>query len=480
MTRRRMGTFASITAVGLATGFAWAAGSRLNAGLPERLLDRSTTRIAQASGDGANPGRLRRVAQRPQVSDDDVGLTPLDTFLQVYQLVKQNYVDRLPDDRKMTHGAIRAMLADLNDPNSRFLEPAEREALDNEARGRYAGIGAPVSILARKRDGHTEHKIVIVAPLPGSPAEKAGLRPGDVVTHVDGKWVLGSDPFVAANRVLQRVKARDADEEDLQKAVEAAQQRVRGGMTLVQAQKKLTTGQDAKHTLTVQRAGVKDPVKVEVTTAVTEVAPLVARTLPGGVGYIKLNVLTEKSAAAFKQALADLPRQPGLVLDLRGNPGGLLQPAVEIGAQLTRGGNLFVEMGPQNKRRAVTTPVAQNRATRPIVVLVDRGTAALAEALAASLRDKGVGTLLGGRTFGDAMVQTLYALPDGSAYTLTTGKLLSPGGTSWHGAGLTPQLAVAGSTPEDQVLTRAVSVLKNRANVAAAARGRASADAARR
>lgn len=399
---------------------------------------------------------------------DDVGMDPLETFMQVHRLVKEMYVDKLPDDRKMAHGAIRAMLADLNDPNSRFLESEEREALEAESRGRFAGIGAALSVIGHKRDGYTEHKITVMAPLPGSPAEKAGLRPGDVITDVDGKWVLGADPAIAVNRIFKRVQSRDADEDELEKAVEAAQARVKGGMTILAAQKKLVLGQNEKRTVTIQRAGVKEPIKREMTTAITQVDPVTAKVLPGGVGYIRLTAFTEKSAAAFKTALASLPAQPGLVLDLRGNPGGLLLPVKEIAQSLTNGGNLFVEVGPGGKRRSVAAPRAKTPVARPVVVLVDRGTASSAEVLAATLRDKKTGTLVGAKTFGDAQVQTLYPLPDGTGYTLTTGKLQGPGGTQWQSVGLTPGVAVAQAASEEQVIHRAVTVLKNRGHVAVA------------
>jgi carboxyl-terminal processing protease len=400
-----------------------------------------------------------------------VGTKQLDTFMAVHQLVKEYYVDKLPDGSKMSHGAVRAMLATLNDPNSRFLEPAERAALDSEARGRFAGIGAALAIVPQKRDGYTEYKITVVAPMPGSPAEKADLRPGDVITGVDGKWVLGSDPFLQANRVIKRYQVRDADEDEVTKAIEAAEARVRGGIGLGGAQKKLTMGEGEKRTLSVQRLGAKDPLKVELTTAATQVDPLVAKTLPGGVAYVKINAFTEDSGTRFKEALAGLPKQPGLLLDLRGNPGGLLDPAKSIAAQLTRGGTVAVAVGPGKRRSTISVP-ASNGAAPPVIVLVDKGTASTAEMLAATLKDKGVGTLVGSRTFGDALAQTLYPLPDGSAFTLTTGKILSPTGTDWQRVGLAPGVAVAGGTPEEQVIAKAVSVLRDRAHVASAGRGR--------
>ncbi len=472
MTKPRGGTLAFLTVVGLATGAAFAAGSHLRARYVDYLQRRPSMQLAQAKPDGAGFRPARPQPQdrgrrgRNAGQADEVGLEPLQIFYQVYDLVKDNYVDKLPEERKMAHGAVRGMLAELNDPNSRFLEPAEREAMENEARGRFAGIGAALSVLGQKRDGYTEHKIVVVAPLPGSPAEKAGLKPGDVITHVDGKWVLGSNPAIQVNKMIKRVQSRDATEEELEKAMEAAQERIKGGITLNAAQRKLAVGQGEKRAVTIQRSGAAGPIKLGMTTAVTEVDPVIAKTLPGGIGYIRLAAFTEKAAAEFKEELARLPKQPGLVLDLRGNPGGLLEPVKQIAGELTRGGSLLVAVGPGGKRDTLAAPAA-GRPARPIVVLMDKGTASSAEALAAVLRDKKAGVLVGGKTFGDALVTTLYTLPDGSAYTLTTGKLLAPAGGDWQTAGLAPSVALAGGIPEAQVIAKAVSVLKDRAHVAA-------------
>ena len=187
-------------------------------------------------------------------------------------------------------------------------------------------------------------------------------------------------------------------------------------------------GVDTPLRLTLRRSGDTEPLHASLTSAITEVAPVTVRPLPGGVGYIKVSLLTEKSGSDVKQALLDLPKQTGLVLDLRGNPGGQVEPVKEIASALTNGGTIYAEMGPGARKHLVATPVGR-RVPRRVVVLVDRGTASSAELLAAALRDKGVGTLAGRPTFGDSYLQTLYPLSDGSAYWVNdvkAGKLKPP------------------------------------------------------
>jgi carboxyl-terminal processing protease len=160
------------------------------------------------------------------------------------------------------------------------------------------------------------------------------------------------------------------------------------------------------------------------------------------------------------------------VLDLRGNGGsGSLEAAQMVDAALTQGGTFAVEVGKGGKRTPLASPVSQSRRPRPVAVLVDGGTASFAEALAASLVDKGVGTLVGPtRTFGDGLMQQLYPLPDGSGFVLTTGKVVGPRGTDWHNAGLSPRAPLATDATEEQAVAAALSALSARDSVAHTAR----------
>ena len=470
MAGRRGGTLAILSLAGLATGVSFAAGSHLRERFSDHYLGGGSTRLAQAqSSRSIARGAGGALMVRPDKDDDHV--KSLDTFYEVYDLVKEHYVDKLPDERTLAQSTVRGMLTELNDPNCRFLEPAERQAWVSEEHGTFSGIGAALRIMPSKRDGYTEQRIMVVAPMPGSPAEKAGLKSGDVITSVDGKYVLTSNPLVELDKISKRIDAGEATEEEVEKAIEgaeAAQKRIAGGITIVNALKKITAGTGEKRILAVQRPGVAQPISAQVTTALTKVAPLTTKTLPGGTAYIKISAFTNRTGAAFKEALSSLPKQSGLVLDLRGNPGGSRSSIREVASLLTPGGSLLLEVNGRGKRAAIASTAPRNQAARPVVVLVDRGTASYAEALAVALRDKGVATLVGKRTFGDALVRKMYALPDGSGYTLTTGKLLGPTGADWHLVGLAPGVALADTMTEDQVIARAVSALRSRAHIAAA------------
>lgn len=412
---------------------------------------------ANASGSGTAEARRRASAAA-------------ETFENVYNLVREHYVDPLPSATRMSQGTVRGMIAALNDPNSYFLEPAEMRVFDAEADGRFAGVGAVTALRSVKKDGVTEHKIAVVAPLPGSPAEHAGLKPGDVITHVDGKWILGASPLLDYNRVLKQYQAEGASEEDLDKAAESARERIRAGLGLHKAVNLLRRGTGEKRVLTVEREGAAKPLRIELTTANTKVEPVTARTITvngRSAAYVRVAALTQNAGDAFARALEGLPpADGGVVLDLRGNPGGSLEAAQAIDAYLSRGGPFLVETVAGGRRNTLGSPSSSRSDLPRVAVLVDRGTGSTAEALAASLADKQNAPLLGARTFGDGLVQTLYPLSDGSGFTLTTGRMSGPRGTAWDRVGLAPRVSLPAGLTEEAVVARALDAL----DVPAAAR----------
>ena len=440
------------------------------------------TRLAQR-GSGRESGHEGYAFRGPLSSssvapggEDDPG-NARRTFETIYSLVQQYYVDKIPADTQLSRGAIRGMLASLNDPNCYFLEPDQFALIEAEQSGKYSGIGASLAIRAQPRDGYTEYKIVIAAPIPGSPAEKAGLKPGDVVTYLNGRWVLGYDPFLRANRMADKLerRANDAQTEEVRKEFTAARQRAQGGFGLFGAQmalrgdtatlKRLNLPSD-KISVTIERPGAKNPITVEIMTyAQTEVPPVSGRVLPDGSGYIHIPAFTTKTTEQFKTVFASLPRNKGLVLDLRGNPGGLSESAVAIEGLLSSSGVFGYEVRPGGKSVSVK-PVSYTGVNQPLAVLTDQGTASVAEALAAALTDKGTTALIGRETFGDSLLQTAYSLPDGSAFVLATGKMLGPRRTDWAGVGLTPKAIITQNATDEQWMRRASEELRQHTHVA--------------
>jgi carboxyl-terminal processing protease len=446
--------------------------------------------IQTASTDDKHPGAAN-AASTDDTSGDNDGPAPAATFETVYALVREHYVDRLPADRTMSYGAIRSMLAALNDPNASFLEPDENAIFENEARGHYAGIGASLAAQLVENSGFTGHKVVVVSTLPGSPAEKAGLRTGDVITNVDGRWILGSDPFMKVNKMIRDLQEanKNSDTDEVERETDLARRRAGSGLGLFKAQMLLrgdTTIAKTYHLpadtlrLTVQRPGVTAPMTVVVQPGETVVKAAEIRSAASGVSLLKLPAFTDTSAHEVQTALqamaSDAPKT--LVLDLRGNAGGIgagssaLHVAESIDGLLASNGksdrSFAREQLSAGNRTMLTAsvpeggvPIASLNAPH-LIVLVDGGTAGAAEALAAALGESGRGTLLGGHTFGAAQVQSVYPLPDGqAAFTLVTGRLTSPKRVDWAGTGLRPQNALAPNAGDDQIL-RAVAALMNR------------------
>ena len=464
--QRRRGSFLFGAGVVLATGVAFAGGARLRQGGP----------VARAQ-------TLPAAVGRSQVAENGHAVTPRTaeaqdfggTFETVYALVKDQYYDTLPSDTKMAQSSVKLMVASLEDPRSYYLEPTQRKLLEDEAKGSFHGIGATLSIQSTKTSGYTDYKIVVVAPLPGSPAEKAGLKPGDTVTHIDGKWVLGYDPLLPFSKVAIQFQNREVDEKAYEKARLNARDRITGGIRLHAAEMLLrgdtllakSIASKEKYALTILRKGQVTPIKVELSPAVTAASAVTSKAIEGKATYIRIPYLNQGCDEEVAKILESLPADSsGIVLDLRGTPGGSFEAMQRIAGLLVGRGIVAQEVGQGGKK----SNLLANEAAKikvPLTVLVNNGTASTAEALAACLSERTGAPLVGEKTFGDALVQGMYLLQDGSAFTLITGKLLSGKGVAWAGVGLTPQVALAAETLESEVLARAVATLKNRPQIIA-------------
>jgi len=353
----------------------------------------------------------------------------LTTFAKVLAHVRASYVDEV-DETTLIHGAIKGLVRSL-DPYSAYMTPEEFRVLRADTEGRFGGIGCEVDIRAGV--------LTVMTPLEGTPAEHAGLRPGDHIVEIDGEPTEGLS---------------------LQDSVV----RMRGEPGTVV-------------TLLVRRPEVDEPLVMTVTRAVIRVESVEHRVLEPGIGYIRVRTFQEDTAARHHEALDRLEREVagglrGLVLDLRGNPGGLVDQAVEVSDEFLDQGVIVTTRG--RGGRLMVEERAHRRGVRPdlrIVVLVDGQSASAAEIVIGALQDNRRAVILGTRTYGKGSVQNVIELPDGSGLKLTVARYHTPSGRCIQGEGIEPDVRVEppaggahggapGEQRDDPQLRRAIELLR--------------------
>lgn len=320
-------------------------------------------------------------------------------FWQAWDLVHELYVDQPVDDQEMMRGAIRGMLDSLGDPHSSYMDPDEFRQANIPLEGEYEGIGAWV-------DPDAEY-LTIVSPMPDSPAERAGLKPGDQIIAIDGVDMTGID----GNLVIRKVMG-------------PAGTRV---------------------TLTILREGVDEPFDVSLIREKIVVPSVVSEILDGEVAYIQLISFGEDTTAELQQALEDLLAQDpvGLVLDLRNNGGGALNTAIEVASQFIGEGVIMYEEYGSGRRDIYEAEPGGLATEIPLIVIVNEGSASASEIVAGAIQDTNRGILVGTRTFGKGSVQNWVPLKDDQgAIRVTIARWLTPKGRTIHEVGLEPDVIV--------------------------------------
>jgi carboxyl-terminal processing protease len=318
---------------------------------------------------------------------------------EVARHVRSEYVDPVSPDQ-LDLAAVDGMVASL-DPHSAFLDATEFEAMRVNTSGHYSGVGLEVA----EQDG----RIVVVTPIEGSPAARAGVRSGDVLLEIDGQ-------SVAAGHLEQAIE------------------HMRGfvGSTV---------------NLKVSRQGEPEPLQFQLERSDVHVLTVRAEPLPGHYGYIRITHFNDTTPRDFGRRLSELQQGAplaGLVLDLRGNPGGVLESAVDVADDFLDAGVIVRAEGrTADSRFEMDATEGDLLRHAPLVVLVDRGSASGAEIVAGALRDHGRATLMGERTFGKGSVQTVMPLRNGQALKLTTSRYFTPSGASIHDRGIEPDVALA-------------------------------------
>lgn len=348
---------------------------------------------AAAPSDQKNASAQSKTAA--QLPWEDVRL-----LVDVMQLVKQDYVQPI-DDKTLLHNAIRGILSGL-DPHSAFLNKSDFDQMQTFTTGEFNGLGIEM--------GMDQGQIVVIAPIDGTPAAKAGIRPGDAILRVNGTSL--------------------------------------DGMSLDEATKLIRGVPGSKVTLTILHPNADKPVDIQLTRAAVHLSSVRDHLIAPGYGYIRISQFADDTGSGVRDAVNALVKQNkgalnGVVLDLRNNPGGLLDAAVSVANAFLNSGVIVSAKGrapDANFERHATPGDILNGA--PIVVLVNGGTASAAEITAGALKDDHRALILGERTFGKGSVQTVIPMPQGDAIKLTTALYYTPSGHSIQAEGIQPDITV--------------------------------------
>ena len=333
----------------------------------------------------------------------------LNLFGDVFERVRADYVER-PDDSKLVESAINGMLAGL-DPHSSYMDPKSFRDMQVQTRGEFGGLGIEVTM----EDG----LVKVVAPIDDTPAAKAGVMANDVITHLDDEAVQG--------------------------------------LTLNQAVDKMRGPVNTKIKLTIMRKGADKPIEVTIVRDIIRVKSVRWHPEGGDVGYIRITQFNEQTTDGLKQAINDLNAQlgadkiKGYVVDLRNNPGGLLDQAISVSDTFLEKGEIVSTRGrnPEETQRFNARPGDMTKG-KPVIVLINGGSASASEIVAGALQDHKRATLIGTRSFGKGSVQTIIPLGAGnSALRLTTARYYTPSGRSIQAKGISPDIEVLQEVPDN-------------------------------
>ncbi len=325
----------------------------------------------------------------------------LTLFGDVFERVRADYVDQV-GDKTLVENALNGMLTGL-DPHSSYMTAKQFRDMEVQTRGQFGGLGLEVSA---DKDG----LVKVISPIDDTPASRAGIKAGDLITQIDGKTVEG--------------------------------------LTLADTVDKMRGAPNTKIELTLKREGVDKPVVVSLIREVIQIQVVKSRLEPNGIAYLRLSQFTEDADSGIRKAVKQLKQEAGgklrgIVLDLRNDPGGLLDQAVAVAGD-------FIPRGEIVSTRARHSGEDQRWDAKgdditggvPMVVLINNGSASSSEIVAGALQDHHRAVLLGTRSFGKGSVQTVIPLPGGGAMRLTTARYFTPSGRSIQGLGITPDIRV--------------------------------------
>lgn len=323
----------------------------------------------------------------------------LKLFSDVISIVQDNYVEKT-DQKKLMYGAINGMLREL-DPHSSFLKPDDYKELQIETKGKFGGLGIEITI--------RDNILTVISPLEGTPADKAGIQANDQIIKID-----------------------EQPTQDI---------------SLMDAVQKMRGPKGSKVKLTILRKGVQKPLEFEMLRDIISIQSVKSFGMEPGFGYVRISSFQSGTATDLRKALNQLETEnsglQGLILDLRNDPGGLLDQAVEVSDEFLDGGLIVYTGGRlENQKMRFEAHKKAKPHNYPMVVLVNSGSASASEIVAGALQDHKRAIVMGEQTFGKGSVQTVIPLNDGSALRLTTSLYYTPSGRSIQAKGITPDIEV--------------------------------------
>lgn len=354
-------------------------------------------------------GASQAAVNKVSLSEDSY--TSLRPLIQSMSLIKSGYVDeKMTDTKRLIYGAIKGMVEEL-DPYSQFMDPQSFKDMRQDTKGAFGGLGIEIAI--------RNSQLTIVSPIDGTPAYRAGVQPGDEIMKIDGESTEN--------------------------------------INIMDAVHKMRGKKGTKCVITIRRQGLEEWIDIPIIRDIIKIQSVRYHMLEGQIGYIRLTEFMERTGKDFEKALRELEKDEmkGLILDLRNNPGGLLTMAAEISEYFVPQGKKIVYTKGRRESQDITFFSQKKRAYsgKPLVVVVNQGSASASEIVAGAIQDWGLGIIVGEKTFGKGSVQTIIPLGDGSALRMTTARYLTPKGQMIHGNGIKPDLTAAQYRPNQLSLT---------------------------
>ena len=361
-------------------------------------------------------------AIQPSIANEQSLTTGFERVEEVWQLLEQQHINRSDlDSDKISEAAIRGILESLDDPYASFLDAEQFSMESQDVHGSFEGIGAHVGIL--------DEKITIIAPMPDSPAEKAGIRSGDIILGINGDSTADT--------------------------------------TLLEAVSKIRGEKGTTVDLLILHANEPVPVTITVKRGVIQIDSVTFQLMPNDIGYIHISNFTESTKSEVEGALREFEEETtsgALILDLRNNPGGLLNSVVDVTSLFIDDGLVLYEIDGSGARK--DWPVRNNRRKQdyPMVVLINQFSASASEVLCGALMDHERATIIGTKSFGKGSVNILRSLSDGSGIYFTVAHWFTPKGTLIEGAGIEPDVVVdiSPDTLNDIQIEKALEILNQK------------------